>query len=133
MGDIGKRGSVVGILMVLSAVWSKTSFAVTIMRLCKRWMQICLWVIIVTMNFFMIFSALINFIQCTPVEKLWNPMAEGSCWDPRINVGFGIFAGAYSALMDMMLSLIPWAIVWNLQMKRREKLGVAVAMSMGIL
>lgn len=32
-----------------------------------------------------------------------------------------------------MLALLPWTIIWNLQMKGKEKLGVAVAMSMGIL
>jgi hypothetical protein len=35
--------------------------------------------------------------------------------------------------MDAALSLLPWKIMWNLQMKRGEKIGVAFAMSMGIL
>ncbi len=35
--------------------------------------------------------------------------------------------------MDLALAMLPWKIVWNLQMKTREKLGVAFAMSMGIL
>lgn len=39
----------------------------------------------------------------------------------------------YSAAMDFVLALLPWQIIWNLQMKRKEKFGVAVAMSMGIL
>jgi hypothetical protein len=35
--------------------------------------------------------------------------------------------------MDAALSLLPFKIVWDLQMKRSEKFGVAFAMSMGIL
>jgi hypothetical protein len=35
--------------------------------------------------------------------------------------------------MDFVLALLPWKIIWNLQMKGKEKFGVAVAMSMGIL
>jgi len=35
--------------------------------------------------------------------------------------------------MDFVLALLPWKIIWNLQMKRKEKFGVALAMSMGIL
>jgi hypothetical protein len=35
--------------------------------------------------------------------------------------------------MDAALALLPWKIVWNLQMKTQEKFGVALAMSMGIL
>ncbi len=40
---------------------------------------------------------------------------------------------AYSALMDISLALLPWKIVWKLQMKKKERVGVAVAMSMGVL
>ena len=39
----------------------------------------------------------------------------------------------FSALMDLVLALLPWKLIWGLQMKTKEKLGVAVAMSMGIL
>ena len=40
---------------------------------------------------------------------------------------------ALSAAMDAVLALLPWKIIWTLQMKTREKVGVALAMSMGIL
>jgi hypothetical protein len=39
---------------------------------------------------------------------------------------------AYSALMDLTLAFLPWKLIWGLQMKRKEKIGVAVAMSCGI-
>lgn len=35
--------------------------------------------------------------------------------------------------MDVVLALLPWPIIWKLQMKRKEKIGVALAMSMGVL
>jgi len=35
--------------------------------------------------------------------------------------------------MDLLLALLPWKIVLGLQMKKKEKLGVAVAMSMSVL
>lgn len=35
--------------------------------------------------------------------------------------------------MDATLALLPWKIVWNLQMRTQEKWGVALAMSMGVL
>ena len=38
----------------------------------------------------------------------------------------------YSALMDFVLAFLPWRIVWSLQMKKKEKFGVAVAMSLGV-
>ena len=40
---------------------------------------------------------------------------------------------AYSAAMDITLALLPWTVIWGLQMKLQEKVGVAIAMSCGIL
>ena len=40
---------------------------------------------------------------------------------------------AISGLGDAVLSLLPWRVLFNLQIKRKEKIGVGFAMSMGIL
>ena len=34
--------------------------------------------------------------------------------------------------MDIVLALLPWKLVWPLNMRRKEKIGVIVAMSMGV-
>jgi hypothetical protein len=39
----------------------------------------------------------------------------------------------YSGIMDLVLAILPWNIIMSLQMKTKEKLGVALAMSMGVL
>jgi hypothetical protein len=31
--------------------------------------------------------------------------------------------------MDIALAMLPWKLVWKLQMKPAEKIGVAIAMS----
>jgi hypothetical protein len=35
--------------------------------------------------------------------------------------------------MDITLALLPWKLIWGLNMKKQEKIGVAIAMSCGIL
>jgi len=35
--------------------------------------------------------------------------------------------------MDIVLAIIPWKIVWNVAINKREKFGALVAMSMGVL
>lgn len=40
---------------------------------------------------------------------------------------------AYSALCDFILAFLPWKMIFNLQMKRSERIGVALALSMGVL
>lgn len=35
--------------------------------------------------------------------------------------------------MDFLLALLPWKLIWTLRMKKAEKVGLAIALSMGIL
>jgi hypothetical protein len=35
--------------------------------------------------------------------------------------------------MDVVLALFPWFIIWKMAMTKREKVGVAIAMSMGVM
>ncbi|KAH8904155.1 hypothetical protein BR93DRAFT_946918 [Coniochaeta sp. PMI_546] len=125
-------GNVAASASILGAVWSKTSFGVTLLRIAEGRMKPAIWFIILSMNLLMGVHALIPWIQCNPVAKTWNRDEPGSCWDPRVNIVYGILAGSYSGVMDIVLALLPWSVVWNLQMKKKEKIGVAVAMSMGV-
>ncbi|KAF3041283.1 hypothetical protein E8E12_002732 [Didymella heteroderae] len=43
------------------------------------------------------------------------------------------FVQLWAAAMDISLALLPWRILWGLQMRLAEKIGVCVAMSLGIL
>ncbi|KAI0149811.1 hypothetical protein F4776DRAFT_659708 [Hypoxylon sp. NC0597] len=125
------KETIVGFLMTLSAAWSKTSFAVTLLRITNGRIKTLLWAIIITMNVFMTVGAMSLFLQCSPVAKSWDHDIPGTCWHEFNNIA-GMFSSAYSALMDFVLALLPWPLIWHLKMKVKEKIGVAVAMSMGI-
>jgi hypothetical protein len=146
---IGLLGNFTGTTSILAAVWSKTSFAVTLLRLMKGKMLVVVWVIIITMNIAMDLNAIFLWVRCSPVALTWDPRGPGTCWAPQVYPTYGMFAAGrcistclssstdryaagYSALMDFVLALLPWKIVWNLQMRKVEKLGVAFAMSLGV-
>lgn len=78
-------------------------------------------------------AGLFIWIQCIPIAKIWDSTLSGACWDPQVSVVYSKFAGAWSACMDIVLALLPWRIVYKLKMRTKEKLGVGIAMSMGIL
>ena len=40
---------------------------------------------------------------------------------------------AYSGAMDIALALLPWFLIMEVQMRLTERIGVAVAMSCGLL
>ncbi|KAE9369367.1 hypothetical protein N431DRAFT_380251 [Stipitochalara longipes BDJ] len=127
---MGLLGIIAGVLAIFAAIYSKTSFAITLLRISEGRTRILLWFIIISVNIALGGSALIPWIQCRPVEKNWNLMAPGKCWNLKIFSYYGMASSAFSGAMDILLAFIPWKMVWNLQMK--EKVGVATAMSMGV-
>jgi hypothetical protein len=121
-----------GTFSILGAVWSKTSFGVTLLQITEGWYNKLTWFCIVSMNIAMILSTIFLWTRCTPTRRAWDVDSEGTCWNPKVTVYYSIFSGAYSGLMDFALALLPWRYLWDLQMKRKEKLGVGFAMSMGV-
>ncbi|KAJ5502132.1 hypothetical protein N7463_005006 [Penicillium fimorum] len=120
-------------LAIMTCTIGKTSFAVTLLRIVvQRWMVIVLWFVIVTMNALNVLAAVSAFLQCKDPRHLWNPAIPSECWPSHIFTNLSLFVGAYSGAQDFVLALLPWTIVWNLQMRKKEKFGVAVAMSLGI-
>ncbi len=130
MGLEANFGQSIGILAV---VWSKTSFAITLLRLTKGRTKWIIWYIIISMNLIMILLSIFTWTQCTPVAKTWNKMLPGTCWNQNVVNGYNVFTSIYSGVCDITLALLPWHLIWNLQMKKKEKLGVGFAMSMGLL
>lgn len=116
-----------------ASTFSKISFGITLLRLTTGPIRSFVWFCVITLFLTMLPSAFITWIQCTPTAKAWNPTLEGTCWDATITVNYGIFNAAWCALADFALALIPWTLILGLQMRTREKIGVGIAMSMGIL
>ncbi|KAF7715364.1 Uncharacterized protein PECH_001429 [Penicillium ucsense] len=123
------------VIIIIGCVLSKTSFALTLLRIVtKTWMKVLLWHIIISMNAIMWLCAICYLIQCSPTAALWDTrlMKTAKCWPNIVFEAIALAAGAYSGLMDLVLALLPWPVIWKLQMRRREKFGIALAMSMGI-
>lgn len=84
-----------GEVFVISAISiSKTSFAVTLLRLTTQdWQRYLLWYIIISLNTIMGLCCIFQYIQCTPVQQLWDASVGGTCWDPYVQIHYSIFAG----------------------------------------
>lgn len=120
--------------MTLTALsWTKTAFAVTLLRLTSDGTRMFVWFIIVSLQITMGFSAVVPWIQCNPIAKTWNPSLPGVCWAEKVGTKIWIGTGAYSALMDFVLAALPWTFLWGLLLRKPEKAGILVAMSMGVV
>lgn len=145
-----------GFATILAAAWSKTSFGITLLRISNGWVKWFIWFIILSVNIVLGVSAAIMWTRCWPVAKLWYSEIEGTCWTTvtmeryqtftsggspwRASCWFWlgedsltVLAAVYSGIMDIVLAILPWKIVWNVAINKREKFGALVAMSMGVL
>ena len=63
------------------------------LRISDGWIRRFIWFAIVTMNAVGGFNAMATYIQCTPAEKLWNPLMQGgSCWPKQVIITLNVFA-----------------------------------------
>jgi hypothetical protein len=92
MSTIGFMGNFTGTFSILAAVWSKTSFALTLLRLMSGRMRVLLWAIIASINIFMGLNAVFIWTRCSPAPKIWNPLSPGTCWEPHVYPSYGMFA-----------------------------------------
>jgi len=141
-------GNINAFLTILGSAWSKTSFALTLLRLPIGNLRYFVWFIIVSMNLLLYISAASLWFGCRPPAP--GQPAATNCLPVDLVLWYGVIAGGmlasrphsscrqlidvgYSAAVDFTLALLPWRILWHLQMERKEKAGVLVAMSMGAL
>ncbi|CCC12081.1 unnamed protein product [Sordaria macrospora k-hell] len=122
-----------GTFSILAALWSKTSFAITVLRIAQdSWMRFLIWFIMISVNLSLGVAVALTWGQCDPIPKIWQPGLPGHCMDKQIQIHYNMFTAVYSGAMDIVLAILPWKIIWILTMNRKEKMGVLVAMSMGV-
>jgi hypothetical protein len=112
---------------------SKISFGLTLLRLTDGRVRLFVYFAISTLAIFAVPATIIPWVQCTPLAKTFVDFIPGQCINKHPSVVYGRFQAVWSAIMDVCLAVLPWKILWNLQMRTAEKIGVCVAMSLGIL
>ncbi|KAL2137766.1 hypothetical protein VTI28DRAFT_8323 [Corynascus sepedonium] len=128
----GIQSNISGFASVLAVLFSKASFALTLLRLADGWMKWFIIGLLVLLNITHYFGALMFWVSCNPPAKTWNPTIPGECWPSSVSISASLFVGACSAFCDFALALLPWRLLLRFNMFNKEKIGVAIAMSMGI-
>lgn len=78
---------------ITAATWSKTAFAITMLRLAKGWVKWATWFILISLNIVCGLNAMIGWVGCTPVQKSWNRTIEGKCLPLNFVINLGYVAG----------------------------------------
>ncbi|KAK3067334.1 hypothetical protein LTR53_015868 [Teratosphaeriaceae sp. CCFEE 6253] len=71
-------------------------------------------------------------IECRPLQGFWH-REMGHCHSPNFRIYSIYVQAAYSVTTDLLCSLLPILIVWNLQLALHKKVGVCVMMCMGLM
>jgi hypothetical protein len=112
----------------------KCSIAITLLRIAdsRRSFTWTIWAIMAaTAISAIVFIAGIANI-CHPITTLWGETTTGSC-NLKLNSDVSFFFSAIEILTDFSLAILPAILLWNIQMKARVKLSVAVILGLGAL
>ena len=69
-------------------------------------------------------------LNCLPREKIWHPSVEGRCIDHQSLL---VATGIINVISDFTIMTIPLAVISQLQMPLKSKIGTGVVFSIGIL
>lgn len=112
----------------------KASIAVMLLRLMvKPIHRYIIWAVIIPTELFSIAFFFLFIFQCQPSKYFWTRYTGGSghCIDPMITVNFVYAYSALTCVGDWVFAIIPWALVWDLQMPRTQKMFVGAVLTMG--
>ena len=94
-----------------------------------------MWFSIVTFLLLSVTAGLISVLACYPVLDPGNQLALiGNPCMCAINImAVWVVAFSWSCVLDFFLALLPWYLLWHIDIKPREKRTICLSLSLGIL
>jgi hypothetical protein len=120
----------------ITTCFVRLAIAVFLVRLSTK--QIHKWVIYVAIGANVLLSLTFFFLilfQCNPVGYFWKQYTgtKGKCVGPDVIPSASIAHSVISFCVDWALGFLPFAILYELEMKTRTKVSVGLLLSMGLL
>ncbi|KFA54274.1 hypothetical protein S40293_07831, partial [Stachybotrys chartarum IBT 40293] len=71
--------------------------------------------------------------RCNPPMRLWDQNVEGECMDIQVVTNFAVFAGAFSAFVDVVLAVYPTMALFRTPMTLKRRLSLSVVLGIGLV
>ena len=84
INDVSFFSITAGFASILAASWSKTSFAISLLRISGKGARKFIWFVIVSVNLVFALGGTLQLVQCWPVSKQWTLGMEGKCLDHTV-------------------------------------------------
>ncbi|KAL1864854.1 hypothetical protein Daus18300_007421 [Diaporthe australafricana] len=124
--------SISSCLITVGQTLSKTAFAVTLLRITESWQRWTLWLIIVSLNLYLVILLFLNWVNyCGQKAYWWKMPSVCAPYETIFQIKIG--QNVFNIIIDFVLSLFPWLVTWKLRIERYEKVGLCVAMSLGTI
>jgi hypothetical protein len=122
------------------AVWGiamtliKTSIVLTLLRLpLKRSWKAVLYVLLAVQVTFGLANTFYNFFKCRPYHASWDfSVVDKQCPGEDINVVVSNVGSAMNIATDLVLSVAPMSIFWNLRRPLRERILICSLTGIGL-
>ena len=114
----------------------KASIAVMLLRLTtERTHRLIIWITIIITEVYALFFFFLFILQCQPSSYFWTQWAggKGKCINPMITVNSTYAYSAITCAGDWIFAILPFFLVWKLQMEKRQKYLVALILAMGAM
>ncbi|CAG7953771.1 unnamed protein product [Penicillium nalgiovense] len=123
-------------LGIISFTTPKLAVAALLNRIMNpgRFHRIWLWILTGSVFVTSSICIIVLFTMCDPPQALWKIrlMTEGAtCRPTKILVGYAIFTGVLSAVVDLYLAIYPTVVLLQLQMSMKKKLALCAALGLG--
>lgn len=88
------------------------------------------WIIIGLQAGWLVMTVLIGFLICRPVQKNWDPTAEGTCGN---QIAGYTAVSVVNVVVDVLMLFLPLPMVYRLQTRPGYKVGLFAIFSIGIV
>ncbi|KAI6754134.1 hypothetical protein HG530_013310 [Fusarium avenaceum] len=110
--------------------WAKMTFLLLYYRvLCLSYWRWTYFGAIVMLTLWNISRILVYFLNCIPMEAIWNRDIKGKCVPDRLEVAY-ILAGI-NIFSDLAIAVLPLPVIWNLNLRRSQKIALSGLFGLG--
>ncbi|KAI5465388.1 hypothetical protein BGZ63DRAFT_450305 [Mariannaea sp. PMI_226] len=93
-----------------------------------RWFKWLCRILLLIIFLYCVASVIVTIFQCTPVQRAYNRAIEGTC----IDSGKFWYANAgFSITTDLVILVMPMALVYQLQIQRAQKVALVIVFALG--
>ncbi|ROV90162.1 hypothetical protein VSDG_08818 [Cytospora chrysosperma] len=118
---------------IMGSTFGRLSFIVFMLHLfdAKTWPRLSLRVFFVLQVVTNVGTVIACYAQCSDPRALYDfSLPESLCWPAEVQTYLGYAHTSFNGVTDLYLAALPTAILWNLQMATRLKIGLAILLGM---